>query len=206
MPTGHRAGGVTRLRERNRGPGKSDQRALQGLPVPTIPSGELCPSHLPGCPSRPTAMLVSSQMWAPWKAWPITVAGTRCTGQAIRPPPSPATPWTRLAQGPLRGRLSSPCPETTTRGPLCWMSARSELRGPGVGPGRAGAGAGKTGPTVSCSSGLSEMHHLSELCLIRAAEPTGGGGPWEMLLALRLEFITQMKSVGLKASGKVRCP
>lgn len=90
---------------------------------------QAAPQLLSG-PSQPTAASVSSQTLALWKAWPITAAGTRCTGQATRRLPSPATPWTRRAREPSRGRPSSPCPETTIQGPLCWMSARSELLGP----------------------------------------------------------------------------
>lgn len=139
--TDHDAGGVTWLCEGPWGPGKSDQRALGGTPGSHNSRGashalstyQAAPLLLLVGPSQPTAVPVSSQMWALWKAWPITVAGTHCTGQATPHPPSPATPWTRLAQGPSRGRQSSPCPETTTREPLCWMSARSELLGLGGG-------------------------------------------------------------------------
>lgn len=42
-------------------------------------------------PSRPMTTPVSLQMWALWRAWPITVAGTLSTGQATQHPPSPAT-------------------------------------------------------------------------------------------------------------------
>lgn len=142
------------------------------LPVITIPSGAshaLCtyqPAPLLPLfgPSQPTSVPFSSQMWALWKAWPITVAGTRCTGQATRHPPSPATPWTRLAQGPSRGRRSSPCPETTTRGHLCWMSARSEPLDPGVGAMSYGCRNGSGRAHHFLLYGLSKMHHLSELC------------------------------------------
>lgn len=168
-----------------RGPGALASLAKdpsEELPVPTIPSGA---SHaLSTCqaapllplvgPSQPTAVPVSLQMWALWKAWPITVAGTRCTGQATRHPPLPVTRWTRLAQGPSRGRRSSPCLETTTQGPLCWMSARSELLGRGVGAMSYGSRNRKgTGPTMSCCVASVKTHHLSGHCLIQMSEAKG---------------------------------
>lgn len=128
------------------------------LPVPTIPIGtshplstyQADPVLLLFGPSQPTAIPVSSQMWALWKAWPITVAGTHCTGQATQHPPSPATPWTKLAQGPLRGKRSSLCLEMTTQGHLCWMSAKSKLWAHGREPWQRGVGMGKVGLAISC--------------------------------------------------------
>lgn len=111
------------------------------LAAPRMPEQRVLQAILPQlcclAPSQPTPASLSLQMWAPWKAWPITVAGTPSTGQATQHPPSPATQSTRPALGPLSVRRSLPCLETTTHGPLCWMSARSELLGARSGEGQA---------------------------------------------------------------------
>lgn len=124
--------------------------------------------------AAPQPLLCLSQMLALWKAWPITVAGTHCTGQATQHPPSPATQWTRLARGPSRGRRSSPCRETTIPGHLCWTNARSELLGV------RGGGGGRRGMLRRCLlCGLSEIHNLSELqfpgarIIVQMPEPKG---------------------------------
>lgn len=143
--------------------------------IPQVLSGTGSSHSLSSCQAAPQPPLCLSQMLALWKAWPITVAGTRCTGQAIQHPPSPATQWTRLAQGPSRGRLSSPCRETTIPGHLCWTSARSELLGLRGGERWqgtcVGAGAGKARSTVACcvasvryitSLSFSFLHHNVE--------------------------------------------
>lgn len=153
---GHGAGGRTRLCERQVRP-NSPPRNSQFPQFPVEPFIPLAPTRLALyfcslAPVNPTAISVSLQMWALWKGWPIIVAGTRCTGQATQHPPSPATRWTRLAQGPLRGRRSSPCLEMTTQGHLCWMSAKSELLGPwGGSHDRGEVGMRKAGPAISCA-------------------------------------------------------
>lgn len=151
------------------------------LPVPTIPTGashplstyQAGPLLLLFGPSQPTAVTVSSQMWALWKAWPITVAGTHCTGQATQHPPSPVTPWTRPAQGPLRGRQSSPCLEMTTQGHLCWMNAKSKLLGPRGGSHCRGEWEWERQGPPFLALWPWDVHYLPELCLIQVSEPKG---------------------------------
>lgn len=120
--------------------------------------------------TAPQPLLCLSQMLALWKAWPITVAGTRCTGQATQHPPSPATQWTRLARGPSRGRPSSPCREMTIPGHLCWTSARSELLGLRGGERWqgtcVGAGAGEARATVACC--VASVRYTTSLSLEQA--------------------------------------